>query len=64
MSDLARLRENHPHWRIDAAWAGTASGPDRRKFRACRAGVTVQAWSAAALARRIAEQDRRLATRN
>lgn len=64
MSELVRLREDHPYWRIYATWAGAASGPDRRILRAGRAGVTVQAWSAEALARRIAEQDRRLATRN
>jgi hypothetical protein len=64
MSDLARLREDHPYWRIHATWASAASGPDRRQFQARRAGVTVQAWSAAALAERIAEQDRQLATRN
>jgi hypothetical protein len=62
--DLANLRKEHPHWRIDAVWACTSSGPDRCMFRACRAGVTVQAWSAAALARRIAEENRRFATRN
>ena len=64
MLDLANLRKEHPHWRIDAVWACASSGPDRCMFRACRAGVTVQAWSAIALARRIAEENSRLATRN
>jgi hypothetical protein len=37
---------------------------DRRGLRASRAGVTVRAWTAQALARRITEEDRRLATRS
>jgi hypothetical protein len=64
VSDLAQLRKDHPHWHIDAAWACASSGPDRRTLRACRAGVTVQAGNAEALARRIAEENRRLAARN
>ena len=64
MSEVTKLREDHPHWRIDTTWACAGSGPDRRGLRAWRAGVTVRAWTAPALARRIAEEDRRLATRN
>jgi hypothetical protein len=64
VSDLAKLRDDHPYWRIDAAWTCASNGPDRRRLRACRAGVSVQAWTAEALARRIAEENRRLATRN
>jgi hypothetical protein len=64
MSDVAKLREEHPHWRIDTAWTYAGNGPDRRELRASRGGVTVRAWSAQALARRIAEENRRLATRN
>jgi hypothetical protein len=64
MPDVAKLREDHPLWRIDTAWIGAGSGPDRYELRASRAGVTVRAWTAQALARRITEENRRLATRN
>ena len=64
MSDVTKLREDHPHWRIDTAWTCTGSGPDRCELRASRAGITVRAWTAQALAHRIAEENRRLATRN
>jgi hypothetical protein len=64
MSDVARLRKDHPLWHIDTAWACAGSGPDRRGLRASRAGVMVRAWTAQALARRIAEENHRLATRN
>jgi len=64
MSDMAKLRAEHPHWRIDTAWTCAGNGPDRCELRASRGGVTVRAWSARALARRIVEQNRRLATRN
>jgi hypothetical protein len=64
MSDVAKLGKDHPQWRIDTVWACAGSGPDRRGLRASRAGVTVRAWTAPALARRIAEENRRLATRN
>ena len=64
MSDVAQLRQDHPHWHIDTVWACAGSGPDRRGLRASRAGVTVRAWTPRALARRIAEENRRLATRN
>ncbi len=64
MSDVAKLREDHPRWHIDTVWACAGSGPDRRGLRASRAGITVRAWTAPALARRIAEENRRLATRN
>ncbi len=64
MSDVAQLRRDHPRWHIGTAWACAGSGPDRCQLRASRAGVTVRAWTAQAPARRIAEQDRRLATRN
>jgi hypothetical protein len=64
MSEVAKLRNDHPHWHIDTVWACAGSGPDRRGLRASRAGVTVRAWTAQALARRIAEENRRLATRN
>jgi hypothetical protein len=64
MSDVAKLRKDHPCWHIDTVWACAGSGPDRRGLRASREGVTVRAWTAHALARRIAEENRRLATRN
>jgi hypothetical protein len=64
MSDVAKLRKDHPLWHIDTAWACAGSGPDRRGLRASRAGVTVCAWTEQALAGRIAEENRRLATRN
>jgi len=64
MSDVAKLREDHPLWHIDTAWTCAGNGPDRCELRASRAGVTVRAWTAQALARRIAEENRRLATRN
>jgi hypothetical protein len=64
MSDVLKLRNDHPRWRIDTVWACAGSGPDRRGLRASRAGVTVRAWTAHGLARRIAEENRRLATRN
>jgi len=64
MPDVTKLREDHPLWHIDTAWIGAGSGPDRYELRASRAGVTVRAWTAQALARRIAEENRRLATRN
>jgi hypothetical protein len=56
MSEVAKLRNDHPHWHIDTVWACAGSGPDRRGLRASRAGVTVRAWTAHALARRIAEE--------
>ena len=64
MSDVARLREDYPLWHIDTAWACAGNGPDRCGLQASRAGVTVRAWTTQALARRIAEENRRLATRN
>jgi len=64
MSEVTKLREDHPHWRIDTAWTCAGSGPDRCELRASRAGITVRAWTAQALAHRIAEENRRLATRN
>ena len=64
MSEVTKLREDHPHWRIDTAWTCAGSGPDRCELRASRAGITDRAWTAQALAHRIAEENRRLATRN
>jgi len=64
VSEVAKLRKDHPLWRIDTVWTCAESGPDRRGLRASRAGVTVRAWTGPALARRIAEENRRLATRN
>ena len=64
MSEVTKLREDHPHWRIDTTWTCAGNGPDRRELRASRAGITVRAWTAQALAHRIAEENRRLATRN
>jgi hypothetical protein len=64
MPDVTQLREDHPLWHIDTAWIGAGSGPDRYELRASRAGVTLRAWTAQALARRITEENRRLATRN
>ena len=64
MSDVTRLRKDHPLWHIHTTWACAGSGPDRCGLRSSRAGVTVRAWTAQALARRITEEDRRLATRN
>jgi hypothetical protein len=64
MSDVAKLRKDHPLWHIATTWACAGSGPDRRGLRASRAGVTVRAWTAQALDRRIAEENRRLATRS
>jgi hypothetical protein len=64
MSDVTKFREDHPLWHIDTAWICAGSGPDRCQLRASRAGVTVRAWTVQALARRIAEETRRLATRN
>jgi hypothetical protein len=64
MSDVATLRKDYPHWHIDATWCCAGNGPDRRGLRASRAGVTIRAWTAQTLARRIADENRRLATRN
>jgi hypothetical protein len=64
MSEVTKLRQDHPHWHIGTAWICAGSGPDRCQLQATRAGVTVRAWTAQALARRIAEENRRLATRN
>ncbi len=54
MSEVAKLRKDHPRWHIDTVWACAGSGPDRRGLRASRAGVTVRAWTVPVLARRIA----------
>jgi hypothetical protein len=52
-SDIARLREQFPGWRIGTTWASAASGPDVRRLTATRDGVLLTAWNAAELARNI-----------
>jgi len=56
-SELDRLRDRFPDWRIGARWVSAASGPDRRLVWATREGKTLTSWSAAALARDIEDAD-------
>jgi hypothetical protein len=48
--DLAKLRRDHPAWKIGSVWASAASGPDARRLWASRDGVMLSAWTAAELA--------------
>jgi hypothetical protein len=52
-SDLDQLRERFPTWHIRVAWATAATGPDRRRIVATRDGITLSAFSIAALAQEI-----------
>jgi hypothetical protein len=51
--DLAQLREQFPHWDIEARWTVAGTGPDSRYLLASRGGVTVSAWTPADLAAEI-----------
>ena len=52
-SELVQLRARFPAWHISESWTTRASGPDACKFTAKRDGVTLSAFSLAALARVI-----------
>jgi hypothetical protein len=56
-SDLDELREQFPGWRFGSVWATAASGPDARRVWATRDGITVTAWSAAALAEDVRREE-------
>jgi hypothetical protein len=55
--DLAKLRRDHPAWKIGSVWASAASGPDARRLWASRDGVMLSAWTAAELARDIRREE-------
>jgi hypothetical protein len=54
---LDELRERHPDWIIGATWVVRRSAGDVRRFYAERHGVTLVAFSEAALARQIREAE-------
>lgn len=56
-SDVSRLQEEFPGWRIGTVWASAASGPDPRRLTATRGGVLITAWNAAALAADIRREE-------
>jgi hypothetical protein len=58
-NDLGQLSERFPGWYLSAAWSGSASGPGVSKYTAKREGVTLTAFSVAALAREIERQEAR-----
>lgn len=62
MDYLAKLRQDHPTWRIGTVWATAASGPDRRRIYAARGGITLSAWTAAELAADIRREEARQAS--
>jgi hypothetical protein len=57
-SDLDELRARFPGWRFGTVWATAATGPDARRLRATRDGITVTAWNAAELAEDIRREER------
>jgi hypothetical protein len=50
---LDELREQYPDWKIREDWLVVASGPDRKRYVASRACITVTAWTVEDLARAI-----------
>jgi hypothetical protein len=55
--DLARLREQHPGWAIEASWVTAGTGSDQRRLLAHCGDVTVSAWDAGGLAAEILRQE-------
>jgi len=57
VTDIDRLKRDHPRWLIGSVWASAASGPDARRLVAVRDGIQVHAWTAAELSRLISHED-------
>jgi len=56
-SDIERLCEAHPLWRIGSVWVAAGSGPDIRRLTASREGIRVHARTAGELSVRIAREE-------
>lgn len=57
-SDLDELQDTFPDWRFGTVWASAASGPDKRRLYATRAGITLTAWNQFELAEKIRWEER------
>ena len=57
LTDIDRLKQDHPGWFIGSVWASAASGPDARRLVATRNGIQVHAWTAAELSRLIRHEE-------